>query len=37
MALGIILFVIALVLAYSVICWTPGKESRKEEKQNDSK
>ena len=36
--LGVILFVIGLLLigavGYSVFCWTPGKESRKEEKEN---
>ena len=26
-----------LVLGYSLFCWLPGRESRKEEKQNDSK
>ena len=31
MVLGIILLVIALVLLYSVFCYAPGKESRKEE------
>lgn len=34
---GIILFVIAIILLlfvlYSTFCWTPGKESRKEEKE----
>lgn len=36
--LGIVLFVIGILLLgaifYSVFCWTPGKESRKEEKEN---
>lgn len=38
MVVGIILFAIAIVLIvmviYSTFCWTPGKESRKEEKDN---
>ena len=36
--LGIILFVIALLLLgavlYSTFCWTPGRESRKEEEKD---
>ena len=34
MVTGIILLVIAMALIYSVICWTPGRESRKEEKED---
>lgn len=34
MVLGIILVVIALLLIYSVFFWTPGRESRKEEKED---
>lgn len=38
MVLGIILFVIAILLLgailYSTFCWMPGRESRKEEEQD---
>ena len=38
MAKGIVLFLIAMLLIglvlYSVFCWTPGRESRKEEEQD---
>ncbi len=34
MGLRIILLVFALVLIYSVFFWTPGNESRKEEKED---
>lgn len=34
MALGIILVVIAILLIYSVFFWMPGRESRKEEKED---
>lgn len=33
-ALGIILAVIAILLIYSVFFWMPGRESRKEEKED---
>lgn len=34
MVTGIILLVIALVLIYAVFFWMPGRESRKEEKED---
>ena len=34
MVTGIILLVIALVLIYGVFFWMPGRESRKEEKED---
>lgn len=35
MVKGIILVLIALALIYAVFCWTPGRESRKEEEKED--
>ena len=36
MVKGIVLFVAALLLTgYAVGCWAPGRESRKEEKEDD--
>lgn len=35
MVLGIVLFLIALLLiGYAIGCWMPGRESRKEEEQD---
>lgn len=34
---GIILFLIALVLLYGVVCWMPGQGSRKEEESENGK
>jgi Flp pilus assembly protein TadB len=34
MVFGIALFIIAILIIYAVFFWMPGKESRKEEKEN---
>jgi hypothetical protein len=34
MVIGIILVLIALLIIYSVFFWMPGRESRKEEKED---
>jgi Flp pilus assembly protein TadB len=34
MAFGIALFIIAILIIYAVFFWMPGRESRKEEKEN---